>query len=67
MQFKFNKKTVNRVKNNWLYKQNSTEFSNDKTDSDICLTFARLSRELGEETSLGFDISSEVVSKVMGY
>ena len=64
MQFKFNKQTVSRVKNNWLYKENSAEFIQAKTDSDICLIFARVSNMTGNETGLAFDISYQVVSQM---
>ena len=64
MQFNFNKQTLARVKDNWLYRENNAKFLQAKTDSDICLTFAILSRETGNETGLGFDISSQVVSQM---
>lgn len=65
MQFNFNKQTVLRVKDNWLYRENSAEFIQAKTDSDICLTFARVSNMTGNETGLAFEISYQVVKQMI--
>jgi len=62
---KFNKKTVERVKDNWLYKYYPSKFDGCNTDSEICIEFAALSRETGNETGLGFDIAMQVVNQLI--
>jgi len=65
MQFKFNTETINKVKNNWLFKDNQSEFSECKTESDICTTFVSVSNiNGGMEISLVDEISNQVISQI---
>jgi|11BtaG_2_1085332.scaffolds.fasta_scaffold11684_5 hypothetical protein len=65
MQFKFNTETIEKVKNNWLFKENQLEFSQCKTDSDFCLTFVRVSNmNDGSESSLVQDITNQVINQI---
>ncbi len=64
MQFKFNAETINKVKSNWLFRENQSEFANLETDSDIALTFVRISNmNGGAESMLANEISKKVISQ----
>ena len=65
MQFKFNTETIEKVKNNWLFKENQPEFSQCKTDSDFCLTFVRVSNMNNRiESGLARDIAKQVINQI---
>ena len=65
LQFKFSKELINKVKTNWLFIENQSEFSEAKTDSDICLIFVRVSNMNGKaESMLANEISKEVISQI---
>lgn len=65
MQFKFNTETINKVKSNWLFKENQSEFSQCETGSDFCLTFVRVSNMNSEsESGLAWNIAKQVISQV---
>jgi hypothetical protein len=64
MQFKLKTITVEKVKENLLFKENKVEFSQCKTDSDICLTFVRVSNINNSETGLAMEIAEQIISQV---
>lgn len=65
LQFKFSTELINRVKTNWLFIENQSEFSNAKTDSDICITFVRVSNmNERSESMLANEIAREVISQI---
>ena len=63
MQFKLKKVTVEKVKENLLFKENKIEFSKCKTDSDICLTFVRISNVTNSEKGLAMEIAEQIISQ----
>ena len=65
MQFTFAQEIIERVKTNWLTESNKHEFEKCETDSDLCLTFVRVSNMTDRETGLADEISKVVVSQII--
>ena len=61
MQFKLKTETIQKVKKNILFKENKVEFSQCKTDSDICLTFVRISNVTNSEKGLAMEIAEQII------
>jgi hypothetical protein len=61
MEFNFSKSLVEQVKSSYLRTLNPMEFEGCKTDTDLCLTFFRVSNELNLETGLASRIADVVV------
>lgn len=61
---KFSTELTNKVKNNWLTIENKEEFKQCKTNSDWCLTFARVSNMTELEQGLQMDIVNTTIKQL---
>ncbi len=62
--FNFTSELINRVKKNWLTKENKQEFEN-KNNNDVCLTFVRVSNMTGCEKMLSNEICEIVIKQMV--
>lgn len=63
--YNFSSELVNRVKKNWLTKENKQEFKNLKNNNDVCLTFVRVSNMTGREKMLSDEICKIVIKQMV--
>lgn len=63
--FNFSTELVEKVKNNWLVKDNANEFVNCKTSDQWCLTFFSVANKTGFETSIANEISEIVIKETL--
>ena len=55
--FNFSSELVNKVKNNWLIKENANEFARCKTDAQWCLTFVAVAYKADMELEIAKEIT----------
>ena len=60
----FTAQTIERVKTNWLTKENAKAFVDCKTDSDYCVQFFKIANNQGWELSLAYAIMEEVIEQI---
>ena len=64
LNFNYSNELTNKVKDNWLTKENKELFVDCKTNNDFCINFARLSNEKELELSLSGKIIDVLLNDI---